>query len=76
VTCWAGSGHRLTSGAGILTAHVDTALTAGSVLLAASLLAVFGLILSAQLRTSSPRPVAPQPGPGTMPGPAPVMTSA
>jgi len=71
----AGSGHGLTSAAAVLTAHVHTALTAGSVLLAASLLAVLGLILPAHLRSRGPRPVAPQPGPGTMPEPARVMTS-
>jgi Major Facilitator Superfamily len=71
----AGSGHGLTSPAGVLTAHVHTALTAGSVLLAASLLVVLGLILPAHLPSCSPRPVAPQHEPGTMAEPARVMTS-
>jgi EmrB/QacA subfamily drug resistance transporter len=39
----AGSGHGLTSASAVLTAHVHTALTAGTVLLAACLLAVLGL---------------------------------
>jgi hypothetical protein len=47
VTVSAGSGRGLTTAVGILTAHVHTALTAGSVLLAGSLLAVLGLILPA-----------------------------
>ena len=72
----AGSGHGLTSASAVLTAHVHTALTAGTVLLAASLLAVLGLILPAHLRSRSPRPAAPQPGPGTMREPARMMTSA
>jgi EmrB/QacA subfamily drug resistance transporter len=46
----AGSGHGLTSAAAILAAHVHAALTAGTVLLAGSLVAVLGLILPAQLR--------------------------
>lgn len=66
----------LTSAAAVLTARVDTALTAGTVLLAASLLAVLGLILPAHLRGRSPRPVAPQTRPGRMPEPAQAMTSA
>jgi EmrB/QacA subfamily drug resistance transporter len=72
----AGSGHGLTSAAAVLTAHVHTALTAGTVLLAASLLTVLGLILPAHLRSRSPRPAAPQPEPGTRCEPAPMMTSA
>jgi Major Facilitator Superfamily len=72
----AGSGHGLTSAAAVLTAHVHTALTAGTVLLAASLLAVIGLILPAHLRSRSPRPPAPQPEPGTTREPARMMTSA
>jgi hypothetical protein len=72
----ASSGHGLTSASAVLTALVHTALTAGTVLLAASLLAVLGLILSAHLRSRSPRPAAPQPEPGTMREPAPMMTSA
>ncbi len=59
----ASSGHGLTLAAGVLTAHVHTALAAGTVLLAASLLAVLGLILPAHLRSRSPRPAAPQPEP-------------
>jgi EmrB/QacA subfamily drug resistance transporter len=70
----AGSGHGLTSVAAVLTAHVHTALTAGSVLLAASLLAVLGLIWPAHVRSRRPRRVAPQHGPGTVPEPARVMT--
>jgi len=72
----ASSGHGLTSAAAVLTAHVHTALTAGTVLLAASLLAVLGLIVPVHLRSRSPRPAAPQPEPGTMREPAPMMTSA
>jgi len=72
----AGSGHGLTSASAVLTAHVHTALTAGTVLLAACLLAVLGLILPAHLRSRSPRPAAPQPEPGTMREPARMMTSA
>jgi len=72
----ASSGHGLTSASAVLTAHVHTALTAGTVLLAASLLAVLGLILPAHLRSRSPRPAAPQPEPGTMREPARMMTSA
>jgi hypothetical protein len=72
----AGSGHGLTSAAAVLTAHVDTALTAATVLLAASLLAVLSLILPAHLRSRGPRPAAPQPEPGTMREPPPIMTSA
>jgi EmrB/QacA subfamily drug resistance transporter len=72
----AGSGHGLTSAAAVLTAHVHTALTAGTVLLAASLLTVLGLILPAHRRSRSPRPAAPQPEPGTRCEPAPMMTSA
>jgi EmrB/QacA subfamily drug resistance transporter len=45
----AGSGHRLTPAAA-LTAHVHTALTTGTVLLGACLLAVLGLILPAHPR--------------------------
>ncbi|HUK69772.1 MAG TPA: MFS transporter [Streptosporangiaceae bacterium] len=71
----AGSGQGLTSAAAVLTAHVHTALTAGSVLLAASLLAVLGLIMPAHVRSRRPRRVAPQHGPGTVPEPARVMTS-
>jgi hypothetical protein len=72
----ASSGHGLTSAAAVLTAHVQTALTAGTVLLAASLLAVLGLILPAHLRSRSPLPATPQPEPGTMREPARMMTSA
>jgi hypothetical protein len=72
----ASSGHGLTSASAVLTVHVHTALTAGTVLLAASLLAVLGLILPAHLRSRSPRPAAPQPEPGTMREPARMMTSA
>jgi EmrB/QacA subfamily drug resistance transporter len=43
----AGSGHGLTTAAAILSAHVHTALTAGSILLAGSLLTALGLILPA-----------------------------
>ena len=46
----AGSGRGLTTAVGVLTAHVHTALTAGSVLLAGSLLAVLALILPADPR--------------------------
>ncbi len=46
----AGSGRGLTTAAAVLAAHVHTALTAGSVLLAGSLLAVLGLILPAGRR--------------------------
>jgi EmrB/QacA subfamily drug resistance transporter len=53
----ASSGHGLTQGAA-LTAHVQTALTAGSVLLGACLLAVLGLILPAHLRNRRPQPAA------------------
>jgi hypothetical protein len=61
--------------AAVLTAHVHTALTAGSVLLAASMLAVLGLILPAHVRSRRPRRVAPQHGPGTVPEPARVIAS-
>jgi EmrB/QacA subfamily drug resistance transporter len=44
----AASGHGLTSAADVLTARTDTALTAASVLLVGSLLAVLSLILPAQ----------------------------
>jgi hypothetical protein len=56
----AGSGHGLTVAADVLTAHVRTALTAGSTLLAASLLAVLTLILPANrhLTFSGQRAVA------------------
>ncbi len=50
----ASSGHGLTPAAA-LTAHVHTALTAGTVLLGACLLAVIGLILPAHLDTRRPR---------------------
>jgi hypothetical protein len=43
----ASSGRGLTTAAAVLSAHVHTALTAGSVLLAGSLLVVLGLILPA-----------------------------
>jgi hypothetical protein len=43
----AGSGRGLTTAAAVLSAHVHTALSAGSVLLAGSLLAALGLILPA-----------------------------
>ena len=66
----ANSGHGLTSAAAVLTAHVHTALTAGTVLLTASLLAVLGLILPVHLRSRSPRPAAPRPEPGAMREPA------
>jgi EmrB/QacA subfamily drug resistance transporter len=72
----ASSGHGLTSAAAVLTAHVHAALTAGTMLLAASLLAVLGLILPPHLRSRSPRPAAAQPERGTMREAAPMMTSA
>jgi predicted MFS family arabinose efflux permease len=43
------SGHALTAPAAVLTAHVNTALTAGSVLLALCLIAALALILPAEL---------------------------
>ena len=58
------------------TAHVHTALTAGTHLLAASLLAVLGLILPAQLHSRRPRRVAPRHSPEPAPEHARVMTSA
>jgi EmrB/QacA subfamily drug resistance transporter len=60
----AGSGRGLTSASEILTAHVHTALTAGTVLLAACLVAVVGLILPAHLGRRRPRRVAAQCRPG------------
>jgi EmrB/QacA subfamily drug resistance transporter len=72
----ASSGHGPTSAAGVLTAHVHTALTAGTLLLAASLLAVLSLILPTHLRSRSPRPAVPQPELGTTRKPARVLTSA
>jgi EmrB/QacA subfamily drug resistance transporter len=71
----ASSGHGL-SPAAALTAHVHTALTAGTVLLGMSLLAVLALIVPAQLRSSTPRPDSPQHQPSAMPRPARVTTSA
>ncbi len=71
----AGSGHGLTSAAAVLTAHVHTALTAGSVLLGASLLAVLGPIMPAHARSRRPRRVAPQHRPGTVPKPPRVITN-
>ena len=43
------AGHGLTAPAAVLTAHVNTALTAGSVLLALCLIATFALILPTEL---------------------------
>jgi EmrB/QacA subfamily drug resistance transporter len=71
----AGSGHGLTSAAAVLTAHVHTALTAGSVLLAACLLAVLGLILPAQLQSRRPALAAPLPAPDPTSEPARAMTN-
>jgi len=71
----AGAGHGLTSAAAVLAAHVHAALTVGSVLLAASLLTVLGLILPAHLPSRSPRPVAPQQTPDAAPEPARAMMS-
>ena len=72
----AASGHGLPSAAGVLTARVDTALTAGSVLLAACLVAVLGLILPAQLASPRPGRVAPQREPCAAAEPARVLTRA
>jgi EmrB/QacA subfamily drug resistance transporter len=72
----ASSGHGLTSAAGILTAHVHTALTAGTLLLAASLVAVLSLILPTHLRSHRARPAVPQPELGTTRKRARVLTSA
>jgi hypothetical protein len=72
----AGSGHGLTSAAAVLTAHVHTALTAGSVLLAASLLAVLGLIVSAHLHSCQPGRVAPRHSPERASEQPRAMTSA
>ncbi len=71
----ASSGHGLTSAAAVLTAHVHTALTAGSVLLAASLLAVLGLILPAHLHSRRLRRAAPRHSPEPAPEPARTLTS-
>jgi EmrB/QacA subfamily drug resistance transporter len=65
----AGSGHGLTSPPAVLTAHVHTALTAASFLLAASLLAVLGLILPAQLGNRRLGRVAPLRELGAVPEP-------
>ncbi len=43
------AGHGLTASAAVLTAHVSTALTAGSVLLALCLIATLTLILPSEL---------------------------
>jgi EmrB/QacA subfamily drug resistance transporter len=64
------AGHGLTSPAAVLTAHVHTALTAGTVLLATCLLAVLALILPARVRSPLPRRVAARYQPGSMPEPA------
>jgi hypothetical protein len=60
----------LSSAAAVLTARVDRALTAGAVLLAASLVAVLGLILPAQPHGRRPRRVAPRHSPQSAPEPA------
>jgi len=52
------SGHGLSPATAVLTAHVHTALTAGTVLLGVSLLAVLGLILPAHPRNRRPRQLA------------------
>jgi hypothetical protein len=71
----ASSGHGLDAAAA-LTAHVQVALTAGTVLLGACLLAVLGLILPAHRRDQRPRQTAlGQEGRATA-EPAGVMTSA
>lgn len=54
----AGSGHGLTAAADVLTAHVRSALTAGSALLAGSLLVVLTLILPAGRHLTFRRAVA------------------
>jgi hypothetical protein len=72
----ASSGHGLTSAAAVLTVHVHTALSAGTILLAASLLAVLGLIVPARLHSRRPPRVAPRHSPEPAPEPPRVMTSA
>jgi EmrB/QacA subfamily drug resistance transporter len=74
VAASASSGHGLASTAAVLAAHVHTALMAGTGLLAASLLAVLGLILPGYLRSSRTGGAAPQAEPGPTPKTAQVMT--
>jgi hypothetical protein len=71
----ASSGHGL-SRAAALTAHVHTALSAGTVLLGACLLAVLGLILPAHAGNQRRRQGAPRREPCVATEPAKVMTSA
>ena len=61
----ADAGHGLTTPAAVLTAHVSTALTAGSALLALCLIAALALILPAERAERRPgRPAVPPAGPG------------
>jgi EmrB/QacA subfamily drug resistance transporter len=70
----AGSGHGLASEAALLTARVQAALTAGSVLLAGSLVIVLGLIVPAHLDNRPSRRGAPQPQAAAAREPASVLT--
>jgi EmrB/QacA subfamily drug resistance transporter len=76
VTVSAGSGRELTSAAAVLASHVDAALSAGTVLLAACLATVLGLILPAQRRSQRPSRTAPRYARHVVPEPGKAMTNA
>jgi hypothetical protein len=72
----AGSGRELTSAAAVLAAHVDAALSAGTVLLAACLATVIGLILPAHRRSRRPSQTAPRYAHHVVPEQGKAMTNA